>query len=185
MKCPQVPKLFHEVPIGTQSDVPDDHILRHAIHAKRALGQNKFFQRSTPGELSNRETFWVENVIIRGVPKAHRAGARRVFSCKNSIVVAPVALARVKSVHRRQREVANYVFSYYKNTVWRSINERGDTRFPTMILSMRFPTDLYSLNWSRTPIRQSSSALDQIERERFSKSYGLNSLMSGCWLSTR
>ena len=72
------------------------------------------------------------------------------------------------------------VFSYYNNTVWRFIDRHGDTMLPMTILSMRLSTGLSMLNWHRTPIRRSSSALDQIERERFSKSYGLNSLMIGC-----
>lgn len=75
--------------------------------------------------------------------------------------------------------VASGVFSYYNNTVRRSIGQRGDTKLPTMILSMLLPTALFLLNWNRTLIRRSSSALDQVERERFSKSFGLISLMSG------
>jgi len=75
--------------------------------------------------------------------------------------------------------VARDVFSYYNNTVWRSIDQPGDTKLPTMILSMRLPTGLSMLNWNRTQIHRNSSALDQIERERFSKSFGLISLMSG------
>ena len=76
--------------------------------------------------------------------------------------------------------VAMDVFSYYNNTVWRFIDQRGDTKLPTTILSMRLPTELSMLNWNPTQTHRSSFALDQIERERFSKSFGLISLMSGC-----
>ena len=81
--------------------------------------------------------------------------------------------------------VAFDFFSYYNNTVWRFIDRRGDTKLPTMILSMRWPTDLSMLNWNRIQIHRNSSASDQIERERSSKSFGLISLMSGCSSSTR
>ena len=91
---------------------------------------------------------------------------------------------RVAEIAQWSAKVRALPFSYYNNTMWRFIDQLDDTMSLTTTLSMRSRTHSFLLNWNPTPIRQSSFASDQLKRGFSSKSYGLNSPMSGCSLFT-